>query len=115
MYYDFNADLSASYKRELQVLLNLDIQVLLYNGQNDFIVNTAGVLSYINTLQWQHIKEWKAKPKKMWKENNSKNLGWYKNYRNLIFLQMKDAGHLLPSDQPRAAWMMLGKYFLNTW
>jgi len=115
MYYDFNADLASSYKRELQVLLNLDVQVLLYNGQNDFIVNTAGVLSYINTLQWQHIKEWKAKPKKIWKESGFNSLGWYKNYKNLIFLQVRDAGHLLPSDQPRAAWMMLSKYFVNSW
>lgn len=89
--------------------------MLLYNGQNDFIVNTAGVLTYINTLKWQHIKEWKDSTKKIWKEFGSESIGWYKNYKNLIFVQVKDAGHLLPSDQPRSAWMMLNKYFLNSW
>ena len=66
MYYDFNADLSSSYKRELQNMLNRGLQVMIYNGQNDFIVNTAGVLGYMNTLSWQYAKQWKAKQKVMW-------------------------------------------------
>jgi serine carboxypeptidase-like clade IV len=78
-------------------------------------VNTAGVLTYMNTLEWEHMKDWRGREKKIWKDLSGNNLGWYKNYRNLIFVMVRDAGHLLPSDQPRAAWLMLGKYFLNDW
>ena len=115
MYYDFNADLSSSYKRELQNILNRNLRVMIYNGQNDFIVNTPGVLNYLNTLNWEHAKRWKAQTKTIWKEFGNENLGWYKNYRNLIFVLVRDAGHLLPSDQPRTAWLMLNKFFLNNW
>ncbi len=115
MYNDFAADISTSFKRELERLVGLNVRTLIYNGQNDMIVNTAGVLSYLNSLEWQYAKEWRERPKKMLSEFGSQNLGWYKQYRNLIFVQLRNAGHLVPADQPRSAWTMLNKYFLNSW
>lgn len=56
MYYAFCDDLSRSFKPQLQRVLNRGIRTLIYNGQNDFIVNTAGVLNYLNTLQWTYSK-----------------------------------------------------------
>jgi hypothetical protein len=35
------------------------IKVLVYNGQNDVVVNTPGVLLYLNSLNWHGIKQWK--------------------------------------------------------
>lgn len=67
MYEDFAADISTSFKRQLERVLTANIRTLIYNGQNDLIVNTAGVLSYLNTLEWQYINEWKQKPKKLWR------------------------------------------------
>lgn len=86
---------------------------MIYNGQNDFIVNTAGVLNYLNTLEWTYAQAWKSRQKITWKESSGNSLGWYKNYRNLILVVVRDAGHLLPSDQPRSAWYMLNNYFTN--
>ncbi len=31
---------------------------MIYNGQNDFQVNTAGVLNYLQNLTWKEAKEW---------------------------------------------------------
>jgi cathepsin A (carboxypeptidase C) len=112
MYLAFNADLSRSFKPQLERVLNMDVKTLIYNGQNDFIVNTAGVLTYMNTLKWKNAKEWRAAKKTMWKDyDDVTNLGWTKNYGNLYFTLVKDAGHLVPSDQPRQAWTMLNNYF----
>jgi len=80
----------------------MGLKTLIYNGQNDFIVNTAGVLTYLNTLKWKNAKEWRAAKKTMWKDyDDVTNLGWTKNYGNLYFTLIKDAGHLVPSDQAR--------------
>mgnify|MGYP000912451510 FL=1 len=57
MYYDFSADLSTSYRKELERLLNQGVKTLIYNGQNDFIVNTPGVLAYLNALEWTGAKQ----------------------------------------------------------
>jgi carboxypeptidase C (cathepsin A) len=115
MYEDFAEDLSISFKRELENVLNMGLQTMIYNGQNDFIVNTAGVLTYLNTLEWNYAKQWKDTTKKQWMEYGGENLGWSKTYRNLAFVQVRNAGHLLPSDQPRSAWAMLDNFFLNNW
>jgi carboxypeptidase C (cathepsin A) len=114
MYQDFSEDLARSFRSDLERVLNLGVNTLIYNGQNDFIVNTPGVLAYLNSLDWQASKQWKARPKTIW-EDGSENLGWYKNYRNLAFVLVRNAGHLVPADQPRSAWLMLDKYFLNLW
>jgi len=68
MYNDFSADISTSYKRSLERILSLRLKVLIYNGQNDFIVNTAGVLTYLNTLEWPLSKQWRNTKKKNWEE-----------------------------------------------
>lgn len=66
MYQDFSEDLARSFRSDLERVLNLGINTLIYNGQNDFIVNTPGVLAYLNTLDWQASQQWKAKPKTIW-------------------------------------------------
>lgn len=102
MYEAFAADISRSFKPQLERVLNMGLKTLIYNGQNDFIVNTAGVLTYLNTLKWKNAKEWRAAKKTMWKDyDDVTNLGWTKNYGNLYFTLIKDAGHLVPSDQAR--------------
>ena len=114
MYYAFNADLSRSFKPQLQRILDAEVKTLIYNGQNDFIVNTASVLGYMNTLQWKFAKEWRQATKQMWKDYDEEtNLGWTKNYKNLYFTLVRNAGHLVPADQPRSAWMMLNNYFAS--
>ena len=115
MYKDFDADLASTYKPQLQRIISAGVETLIYNGQNDFIVNTPGVLSYMNSLQIPFIKEWKSREKTIWTEGYPDSMGWYKQYRNLIFLQVRNAGHLVPADQPNYAWFMLKKYFLKSW
>ena len=40
------------------------MKVLIYNGQNDIIVNTASVLNYINSMNWIGISQWQKTKKK---------------------------------------------------
>jgi len=66
----------------------MDLKTLIYNGQNDFMVNTVGVLTYMNTLQWNFAKEWRENKKIMWKDyDDVTNLGWTKTLQtyNLLF------------------------------
>lgn len=48
----------------------------------------------------------------MWKDyDDITNLGWTKNHANLYFTLVRNAGHLVPADQPRSSWLMLNNYF----
>jgi carboxypeptidase C (cathepsin A) len=88
--------------------------VLIYNGQNDIVVNTAGVLNYLNTLNWHGLRMWSRTPKQQW-ILNGKNVGWYKSYENLLFVLVKNAGHLVPSDQPGPAVNMITRFVSAVW
>jgi len=74
-------------------------KVLLYNGQNDFVVNTAGVLQYINGMNWDGIETWKKARKEVWTINGEIR-GWAKVSSNLWFALVNGAGHMVPADQP---------------
>jgi carboxypeptidase C (cathepsin A) len=90
------------------------MRVLIYNGQNDIIVNTAGVLNYLNTLDWHGLRAWSRTEKQQW-ILNGKNVGWYKNYDNLAFVLLKNAGHLVPADQPGPAINMINRFISGLW
>jgi len=51
IYTAFGGDISKSYASDVATIIGR-LRVLIYNGQNDVVVNTAGVLQYINSLTW---------------------------------------------------------------
>lgn len=55
-------------KSLLQIISN--VRVLIYSGQNDYIVNSAGVQNYINALGWSRINTWKNSKKQVWRVHN---------------------------------------------
>lgn len=110
VYTAFGPDISRSYASDVITALN-NIKVLIYNGQNDVVVNTAGVLQYLNSLNWPGIQQWKRAPKQLWTINHDVK-GWAKVSGNLWFALVNGAGHMVPTDQPDSAFSLLG-HFLN--
>jgi len=51
IYTAFGQDITQGVTRDLVEVLR-KVKVLIYNGQNDLVVNTPGVLQYLNSLQW---------------------------------------------------------------
>lgn len=108
VYDAFHNDISVSYSMDVVIMLR-NVKVLIYNGQEDYVVNTAGVLNYLNSLRWDYIANWKRARKEVWRINNAIR-GWAKTYGNLWFVLVNRAGHLVPTDQPDAAFNMLGHF-----
>lgn len=97
-----------SYSVELIRILR-KTKVLIYNGQDDYVINTAGVLNYLNSLTWEGIANWKRARKQVWSINNEIR-GWAKTSGNLWFVLVNKAGHLVPTDQPESAFIMFGHF-----
>ena len=76
------------------------------------MVNTAGVLNYLNSLRWEGIESWKRAQKQIWRINNQIS-GWAKVSGNLWFVLVNKAGHLVPTDNPQAAFNMFGHFIRN--
>jgi cathepsin A (carboxypeptidase C) len=87
------------------------LQVLLYNGKDDFICNHLGVEESILALSWPGSDGFKTTPRYVW-NNNGTNAGYYKSYNNLQFLIINGASHMVPYTQPALSLLML-QTFIN--
>jgi carboxypeptidase C (cathepsin A) len=112
IYNAFAADISRSYAGDVIALLRKGTRVMIYNGQDDFVVNTPGVLNYLNGLNWEGIPGWKRTKKSIWTIHGAVT-GWSKVYNNLWFVLVNHAGHMVPTDQPEAAFNMLGHFIFD--
>jgi carboxypeptidase C (cathepsin A) len=113
IYTAFDADISRSYAGDVAWLLKNNARVLIYNGQDDFVVNTPGVLNYLNSLNWVSTGNWKRTRKQVWTIRGEVK-GWAKVYNNLWFVLVNHAGHMVPTDQPDAAFNMLGHFIFDS-
>ena len=111
VYTSFANDISRSYASDVVFLLR-NVKVLIYNGQNDFVVNTAGVLQYVNSLNWEGINQWKRTKKQIWTMAGEVK-GWAKVSGNLWFALVNGAGHMVPTDKPGEAFSLIGHFIHN--
>lgn len=89
-----------------------DLQILIYNGDADYILSHMGNAAWINQgLNLTTSKDWTP-----WKGSDSQVAGYFEEYKTkgkpLTFLTVKGAGHMVPKDRPRHALDFFAK-FLN--
>lgn len=98
VYEAFAGDITRSYAVDVSIALRY-VKVLIYNGQEDMVVNNAGVLQYLNSLSGVNIELWKRAAKQVWTIRGNVR-GWAKVGFNLWFVLVNRAGHMVPTDQP---------------
>jgi len=89
-----------------------DLNILIYNGDADYILSHMGNSAWINQgLKLPKLKEWTP-----WKGSDGQVAGYFETYQTagvpFSFLTVKGAGHMVPKDRPRHALDML-KQFLK--
>ncbi|XP_057329621.1 venom serine carboxypeptidase-like [Microplitis mediator] len=77
-------------------------KVLLYNGQVDIIVPYPFLVNFIQKLQWPGADDYKKAQRNIWRVNGQV-AGYVKIVHNLIEVLVRNAGHLVPTDQPEWA------------
>ena len=87
---------------------------MFFVGQNDALVNTPGILTFLNTIEWHELRNWQRSRKEQWKIVEKK-VGWVKKWNNLVFALIRNAGHECPSDQPRATLAMVNNFLNGIW
>ncbi|GKA58472.1 serine carboxypeptidase-like protein [Tanacetum coccineum] len=98
------------WMRNLEVgipaLLEQNIQFLVYAGEYDLICNWLGNWRWVHAMPWSGQKEFVAASNVSF-IIEGKEAGILKNHGPLTFLKVRNAGHLVPMDQPDAALKML--------
>ncbi|KAM0420879.1 hypothetical protein ACHAPT_011268, partial [Fusarium lateritium] len=91
-------------------LLEAGVRVLIYVGNKDWLCNAPGMRYLVDNLAWHGQAHFRAKPfrpvhgpgtgaGRLW--------GWHKGWENLSFMEVDQAGHEVPKDQPEVALRML--------
>lgn len=87
-------------------LLEAGIPVLIYAGDQDYICNWLGNKKWVLALKWKGANKFLAAQDLPW--NNQ--AGVARNYGPFTFLQVKNAGHMVPMDQPQVSLDMLNQF-----
>ena len=86
-----------------------EIPVLLFNGQDDLIVNTPSAENWIASIQWKGREEYLEAKKSIWYVED-KVAGSARSARNLTQVVVLKAGHMAPKDQPEFLLDMVNRF-----
>ncbi|ELK01699.1 retinoid-inducible serine carboxypeptidase [Pteropus alecto] len=90
-------------------LLEAGVNVTVYNGQLDLIVDTVGQEAWVRKLKWTELPKFnQLKWKPLYSEaKSSETSAFVKRHENLAFYWILRAGHMVPSDQGDIALKMM--------
>jgi len=110
MYEAFYADIGQSYASNITYLLDKGIPVLLYNGEDDIIINNHGARTWIKNLDWQYTHQFINAQTRTLNDKQGNVLGTTKTYKQLTFAVIYKAGHAVPTYQPLSSKIMLDNF-----
>jgi len=100
---DFMQDVTST----VDFLLNNGVNVVVYTGNLDLICCTIGTLDWMKGLKWSGMSSWNLAYRRSVYDPSNIVVAFDKTYKNLRFYTILAAGHMVPTDQPIAAEIML--------
>ncbi|KAK9506393.1 hypothetical protein O3M35_008344 [Rhynocoris fuscipes] len=104
-------DMMKSVKPYIEVLLE-HYKVLIYNGQLDIVLAYPLTINFIHSLNWTGVEQYRNAERKLWYVDNEL-AGYTKTAGKFTEVLVRNAGHMVPSDQPKWAYDLITK-FTNT-
>ncbi|CAL8470937.1 g10479 [Coccomyxa elongata] len=106
---ELSGDFMVDVIKVVDDLLASGVPVTVYNGQLDLICCTLGTDAWMDQLKWKGLRAFQAaSPEPFYvKGDRTQTAGFFKAHKNLAMYIVLNAGHMIPSDQPKAALLML--------
>lgn len=104
-------DVMKSVKPWIEVLVE-NYRVLFYNGQLDIIVPYPLTINFLQKLQWSGADEYKTAPRNKWMVGDEI-AGYSKSVKGFTEVLVRNAGHMVPEDQPRWALDLITRFVNN--
>jgi len=99
-----------NYEGSVKELLVGGVQVLVYAGDTDFMVDWVGCRDWVANLPWEHQEDWAQAPNKPILLDGEM-AGFQQTAHGLTFVQVFGAGHMVPMDQPKFTLEMMRRLF----
>ncbi|EUC56194.1 pheromone-processing carboxypeptidase KEX1 [Rhizoctonia solani AG-3 Rhs1AP] len=90
-------------------LLERGVHVMLFNGDQDYICNYLGAERLIADLSWSGGKGMGNATTVGWSVNGTE-AGWWRESRNMTYVKVAGASHMVPYDVPLAAHDMILRF-----
>ncbi|KAG6443119.1 hypothetical protein O3G_MSEX002611 [Manduca sexta] len=84
-------------------------KIMFYNGQLDIVVAYPLTENFLRNLNFSAADEYKEAPRKIWRVGDDI-AGYVKKAGNLTDVLVRNAGHMVPHDQPRWALDLITKF-----
>jgi vitellogenic carboxypeptidase-like protein len=99
---------------KVEAIANANYSVMIYNGQLDIIIAVPLTMEWVSQLSWIGTDELRQASRTVWKvvDNDPEIAGYIKTANNNRFFlaTIRNAGHMVPYDQPRAMLNLLEKF-----
>merc|ERR1719233_966888 len=96
------ADFVVSVLPQFETLLEAGYWVILYNGQMDgSVCNHVGNELMLKDIYWGGREEFEKITQELWRVDSENVVGYRRVYKNLAFVVIVNAGHLVPMNQPK--------------
>jgi vitellogenic carboxypeptidase-like protein len=104
-------DVMQSIVNKVAVIAN-NYKVLIYNGLLDVIIASSLTMNWVDKMQWQYADELRAAERTIWKVHpDDRDVAGYLKITHSFFLAwVRNAGHMVPADQPRAAFDLIDRF-----
>jgi vitellogenic carboxypeptidase-like protein len=105
-------DIMQSIVGKVAVIANNDYKVLIYNGLLDIIISSSLTMDWVDKLEWKYANELRAAERKIWKvkDDDPEVAGYIKQAHSFFLATVRNAGHMVPSEQPRAAFDLIDRF-----
>merc|ERR1712166_535757 len=105
----FSSDWMKNQQYTVPPLLAAGVDVLIYAGDADFICNWMGNKAWTLALNWPGSTGFNAAADHDWSVAGKK-AGTARSSEGFTFLQVNNAGHMVPRDQPENALAMINNF-----
>lgn len=107
-------DIMASVKPWVATLMD-NYKVLIYNGQLDIIIAVPLSEAFINSVSWNGQEDYRKADRLIWKvdEKDKEIAGYVRQVKTFYQVTVRNAGHILPYDQPRVGYDMIQRFIEN--
>jgi len=99
-------DFERSVRFNLPKILAANITTFFYNGMDDLICNYFGTAALLDSMDWPGRSSFLNGRNTTWSVDGN-SAGTVRTGSGLTFIEVANAGHMVPHDQPAAALNML--------
>jgi len=103
-------DRLVAYDVDLPPVMAAGVRVLVYSGMWDLICEYMAGLDWLNAMNWTGQATFTQATLKNWSPVTGNVAGHYKASGLLAWLEVEQAGHMVPHDQPQSAFYMFQNF-----